>query len=178
MKKFILMKLVSLMLIGTAWGQVDKLQEFAHAIARTEGFYAKRSLPNRLRNPGDIRSRLRHAYSGQIGLYHGYVVFRRNQDGWNALYTQLQKVIDATSRFYTQDMTMAQIAKVYATSPQWPRTLCKILKITPAMTFEQYFNLPPRIRVTGGRYEFPVWPSGPTPMPVLQSMQELYASLY
>lgn len=170
MKKFILMKLVSLLLVGTAHAQVDKLQDFAHAIARTEGFYAKGSLPNRLHNPGDIRSRLRHAYPGQVGLYHGYVIFKNDQSGWFALYTQIQKVIHGTSRFYTQGMTMAQIAKVYATSPQWPRTLCKILKITPATTFEEYFMLPPRMLITGGRYDFPVWASGVAPMPVLQSM--------
>ncbi len=117
-----------------------KISRLAHAIARTEGFYVHGTLPNRLHNPGDIRSRLKHAYEGQIGLYHGYVVFRDDQFGWAALYQQIRKVLDDDSAFYNREMTFAQIAKVYATSPNWPKTLCKILKIDPRLTFDEYMR--------------------------------------
>jgi hypothetical protein len=46
---------------------------------------------------------------------------------------------------------MLQFAKSYAASPQWPKTLCKILKIATTETFEGYFGLAPRIRLTGDR---------------------------
>lgn len=151
-KRFVIAKLLGLLLVGTCWAQqseIDaKISRLAHAIARTEGFYVRGSLPNRLHNPGDIRSRLKHAYEGQTGLYHGYVVFGGDQFGWQALYQQIRKVLDDDSAYYNREMTFAQIAKVYATSPNWPKTLCKILRIDPRLTFDEYFELAPRVNFT------------------------------
>ena len=152
LKWFLIAKLLGLLLVGTCWAQQTELDKkvarLAHAIAATEGFNVKGSLPNRLHNPGDIRSRLKHAYEGQIGLYHGYVVFRGDQFGWQALYAQIRKVLDDDSAFYNREMTFAQIAKVYAASSQWPKTLCKILQIDPRLTFDEYFGLAPRVNYT------------------------------
>ena len=155
LKRFVIAKLLGLLLVGTCWAQqsdIDKkVARLARAIARTEGFYVKKSLPNRLHNPGDIRSRLAHAYEGQTGLYHGYVVFRSDQFGWQALYQQIHRVLDDDSAYYNREMTFAQIAKVYAASPQWPKTLCKILQISPQLTFDEYFGIAPR--ATEVRYD-------------------------
>ena len=172
MKKLILLKLVSLLLVGTAHAQMDKVAKFATAIARTEGFYVKGSLPNRLANPGDIRSKKRHAYPGQIGLYHGYVVFKNAAWGWAALERQIWLIVNGDSKKYTQDMTMLQIAKVYAASPQWPKTLCKILRISPTLTFEEYFELAPRVSFTEVRYDILRTPTR-TPMPELFAVSGL-----
>jgi len=151
MKKFLFGLVMSFLLIGTAVAQTEaKVDEVAHAIARTEGFYVRGTIPNRLHNPGDIRSNRRGVYPGQSGLYHGYVVFRDNASGWRALRAQLQRIVDGTSTKYTQDMTFIQIGRVYAEDPQWPKTLCKILKISPWLTFAEFMDLPPRVmyRVT------------------------------
>lgn len=149
MRKFLMAKLVSILLIGTAWAQYPNVHTLADAIARTEGFYSKGTIPNRYHNPGDIRSRLPHAYPGQVGLNRsGYVIFRSDRYGWAALHAQIQRVIDGTSTQYDQSMTFAEIAKVYATDPRWKKSVCKILKITPALTFQEYFNLAPRVRMT------------------------------
>lgn len=145
MKKFILALIVFLALTVFATAQSQQ-QKLAHAIAVAEGFYQKGTLPNRLHNPGDITSSLRHAYPGQIGLYHGYVIFKSNQYGWEALFNQIQKVIDGTSSRYTQNMTFAQIAKVYAKDRRWGNKVCSILGITPQTTFEEYFELAPKVR--------------------------------
>lgn len=168
MRKFLMAKLVSILLIGTAWANVGQVSTLAQAIARTEGFYVKGTLPNRLHNPGDIRSTRRDAYPGQVGLNKNhYVVFRSDRWGWAALEAQIQKVVDGTSSIYTQEMTFAQIAKRYASSPQWPKTLCKIIGVTPATTFQEYFGIAPRVRL-GAIHDYPVWASSGTPMPVLQ----------
>lgn len=161
LKRFLIAKLLGLMLVGTCWAQQPEIDarvaRLAHAIARTEGFYVKKSLPNRLHNPGDIRSRLPHAYEGQTGLYHGYVVFRNDQFGWAALTQQIRRVLNDDSAYYNREMTFAQIARVYATSSNWPKTLCKILKISPRLTFDEYFGIAPRVLTTGVKHDTFLW---------------------
>lgn len=128
---------------------------FAQAIARTEGYCIAKTVPNRLHNPGDIMTSLRHAYPGQTGIYKHYAIFKSDRWGWAALENQIQRVIDGTSTKYTSDMTMMEIAKVYAENWRyWGRTVCTILRIDPRLTFDEYFGLAPRVRMT---YEIPVW---------------------
>lgn len=173
MKRLLMLKLVALLLVGTAHAQMDKVAKFATAIARTEGFFVKGTIPNRYHNPGDIRAEKLHVYPGQVGLSkRGYVIFKNDAWGWAALERQIQKVIDGTSTKYTQDMTMLQIAKVYAASPQWPKTLCKILRISPRLTFQEYFDLAPRVNVTELRYDILRTLAGTSlpEMPTLQGM--------
>lgn len=183
LKRFLIAKLLGLLLVGTCWAQqteIDKkVARLAHAIAATEGFNVKGSLPNRLHNPGDIRSRLKHAYEGQVGLNKsGYVIFKSDQFGWAALYQQIRKVLDDDSAYYNREMTFAQIAKVYAASPQWPKTLCKILQIDPRLTFDEYFEMAPRVNVTENRHDTLLWLfKGRNEMPVLREMPTLLAQV-
>jgi len=186
MKKFLMAKLVSVMLMGTAAAmtglsveQLAKVEQVATAIARTEGFFRPGTLPNRLHNPGDFRSLRRDAYPGQVGLYHGYVRFSSDKAGWRVLENQITAIVLDKSKKYQRSMTFGQIAKVYAASPQWPKTFCKILQISPSMTVNEYFNLPPRIlftqETTHGK--LPVWPLGRSPMPIMFEMPELLAQV-
>ena len=146
---------VLILLCVGARAQDPRVHEFARAIGRTEGFYLKGSIPNRLHNPGDLMTDARHQYPGQTGVYHHYAVFKNDASGWAALENQIQKVIDGTSTKYTQDMSMVQIARVYAENWRyWSRTVCKILRVDPRMTFQEYFGLAPRVKVT---YAIPVW---------------------
>lgn len=176
LKRFLIAKLLGLLLVGTCWAQQTELDKkvarLAHAIAATEGFYHKGTIPNLYHNPGDIRSRLKHAYEGQVGLNRsGYVIFKSDQFGWQALYAQIRRVLDDDSAFYNREMTFAQIAKVYAASPQWPKTLCKILQIDPRLTFNEYFAMAPRVNVTENRHDTLLWLfKGRNDMPVLWSM--------
>ncbi len=84
-------------------------------------------------------------------------------------------MLDDDSAFYNREMTFAQIAKVYATSPNWPKTLCKILKIDPRLTFDEYFGLAPRVNVTENRHETLLWlfAGRRDDMPVLREMLEM-----
>lgn len=138
--------LVTVMTIASAaHGQVSiqdyQAQRLTVAIARTEGFYVKGSVPNRFHNPGDIRSKLRHGYTGQVGLSpHGYVIFAKDEYGWIALRSQIQKVIENKSHLYDSRMTFRQFGRLYAESPQWPRTLCKILGVPTTMTLAEFFG--------------------------------------
>lgn len=146
MRRLLILKLVSLLLVGTAHAQ-DKVAKFANAIARTEGFYIKGTIPHRLHNPGDITTSLPHAYPGQVGIYRGYAIFKKDSYGWAALRDQIQRVIDGKSTRYTQDMTFKQIARIYAEDSRWAKTVCKILGIEESTTFAEYFELAPRVKM-------------------------------
>jgi hypothetical protein len=181
LKWAIIKLLFGVMLVGTAVAQqseIDaKVARLAHAIAATEGFYHAGTIPNRYHNPGDIRSHSRHAYEGQVGLNRsGYVIFSSDQFGWAVLYEQIRKVLDDDSAYYNREMTFAEIAKIYATSPNWPKTLCKILKISPRLTFDEYFGLAPRVLTTGVKHDTLMWLfKGRDNMPILRKMPTLLA---
>jgi hypothetical protein len=177
-----LVVLIGIWLLAVGLGHCETQQEqvhtFARAIARTEGFFVRGTIPNRLHNPGDIMTSLPHAYPGQVGIYKHYAVFKSDAWGWAALERQIQRVIDGSSTKYSQDMTMVQIAKVYAENwSYWGKTVCKILKISPQLTFQEYFGLAPRVRFT---YDIPnVWMQrgGDAMLPML-SMPEMHAQIY
>jgi len=56
----------------------------AQAIAKKEGFYVPGSIAARNNNPGNLRS------WGSTPIVSGYAKFATVQDGWNALYSQIQ----------------------------------------------------------------------------------------
>src|SRR5260370_1046764 len=147
MKKFLILKIAFVLLVGTCHAQLGKVSQLATAIARSEGFYVKGSVPNRYHNPGDITTSKSHVYPGQVGVSkRGYAIFKNDAWGWAALEKQIQRVIDGTSTKYTQEMTFARIARIYAQDPRWGKRVCRILKIDTQMTFAEYFNLPPRVK--------------------------------
>jgi hypothetical protein len=93
------------------------------------------------------------------------------------LYELIQRVIDGNSEHYQQEMTMLQFAKNYAESPQWSKTLCKILKISDRETFEDFFGLAPRVHVRGDDGLI-LRALGGTSMSALQEMPILLSSVY
>jgi hypothetical protein len=119
--------------------------KLAKAIARAEGFYVKGSIPNRLHNPGDIRSHLQHAYPGQIGLSHGYVIFRNDHAGWAALERQIDKMVDGSSRLYNVNMTLKQFSHKYAESPTWVKNVSKILDVTSSTRMWEILDVAPSL---------------------------------
>jgi hypothetical protein len=124
----------------------------AKAIARAEGFYVKGSIPNRLHNPGDIRSHSLHAYPGQIGLSHGYVVFRNNRAGWSALEHQITRMVEGSSKYYNVNMTLNQFSKKYAESPTWIKNVSKILDVTFSTPMWEILGVAPVVCVQPNLY--------------------------
>lgn len=194
-RRFITAKLLSLCLIGTAAGQLvvktpawdwtkapteARVKAFARAIGRTEGFFVKKSIPNRLHNPGDIRTTLRHAYPGQVGIYRGYAVFKNDKAGWAALEAQIWLVINGQSKKYRQEMSMYAVARTYAEDWRyWGKSVCKILKVSPKLTLQEFFDLAPRVVTENKSYDrIPVWTYREPPMPILSSMPLVFASVY
>jgi len=88
-------------------------------------------------------------YEGQIGTCKGgHVRFRNGAAGYSALYHQIDKMLSGESKFYTQDMTLLQIGKLYAKNYRlWAKNLAKNLGVKPNTTLEEYFDLPPRVKI-------------------------------
>lgn len=145
MKKFILALLIITATLIPAYAS-SKVEQLSHAIAKAEGFYTRGTVPNRFNNPGDITSSSLHAYPGQIGLspHRHYVIFKNASHGWAALQGQIQKIIDGTSKKYTQNMTFTQMSLIYSSGKRWGTNVCAVLHISPQTTFEEFFELPPR----------------------------------
>jgi len=144
MRKLLMMKLVGLLLVGSAAGQsASKIQDFARAIAKAEGFYQKGTIPNRYSNPGDLKARSGEKYPGQRGVGRGgHVIFRTNEDGWAALTHQIEKAVSGDSRFYNPSMTFRQVAKKYAGNYQvWLKNVTGMLGVDADDTIYDYFNL-------------------------------------
>lgn len=129
----------------------DRVEQFAHGIAKTEGFYVAGSIPNRYHNPGDLKVMARgEKYPGQIGVGKAdHVIFRNSAAGFVALYGQIDKMLNGESKFYTQEMTLRQVGKLYAQNSRlWARNLAKNLGVPETVTLQEYFDLPPRVRMT------------------------------
>lgn len=168
--RLLVFKLAGLCMVGTCWAQEHSVLQFAHAIAQAEGYYRAGTIPNRCSNPGDLKVR-GERYPGQVGVCKGgHVRFRNAAAGWAALYHQIDKALAGDSKFYRQDMTLAQVAKKYAANSRlWARNVARNLGVTPSTTLEEYFDLPPNVR-TPARAPLPrMWEMSELSTPVLQS---------
>lgn len=85
----------------------------ARAIAKAEGFYQFGSVPQRLNNPGDLTVDTTGTATGKGGPGNAYVVYRTIQDGWEALYKQVDAMFSGASRYYKPDMTIGEMAARY-----------------------------------------------------------------
>lgn len=88
-----------------------KIEDFATAIARAEGFYVNGSIPDRAHNPGDLKSP-GWTYPGEVEgstLGEGIAVFQSDGAGWNALYRQLYLIVTGGSSVYSLDDTIASM---------------------------------------------------------------------
>lgn len=104
----------------------ERVDALAHAIARTEGFYAHGSKPARLHNPGDLK---------RAG---NYIKFANDATGFAALRAQIVKILNGQSHAYRLDMSIRQMARLYATSPLWPKNVAKILGVPQTASLRSY----------------------------------------
>jgi hypothetical protein len=147
MKRTICLAMLMLIATAPAWC-TTRVQELAHAIARTEGFGRVGTIPTRYHNPGDIRAHRGTHFPGQVGLNkRGYVIFKNDAAGWAALYHQIEKVIAGESIHYTVNMTLKQFSRKYATSPLWVKNVSRFLQVTPSTTLAEILDVPPVLLV-------------------------------
>lgn len=91
------------------------VQRIAQAIAFAEGFYVPGSRPARNHNPGDMTADL---IGKAVGMDGAFVVYATDDDGWNNLYTQIQKWLNGSSSHANSGSTITQISDFYTTTDQ------------------------------------------------------------
>ena len=117
----------------------SRVERFAHAIARAEGFYRRGTIPNRYHNCGDLKAVRGFTYPGQVGIGKGrHVIFANDTAGWNALYHQIGKMVSGESRHYSLSMTINQIARFYAGNwRQWAKNVSHNLGVPSTATLAE-----------------------------------------
>ena len=129
--------------LGQAQIDAAKLNTLTQAIAHAEGFYKKGTIPQRYRNPGDLKSRPGlPPLPGQIRLGKaGHIIFCSENAGWEALRVYVQKIVNGASRHYVAHTTLAQLSRVYAQRWQpWLRIATKELGVPASTRLEEYLK--------------------------------------
>jgi hypothetical protein len=95
------------------------LKLFAEAIAFAEGYGRPGAIPTVRNNPGDLK------LDGATITY-----FPTPAEGWAALYRQLQLIVSGASRYYSLDMTIADMGNVYTAteSSAWSLNVASYLR--------------------------------------------------
>lgn len=147
----LLLPLILMFLPLIANGQVvvkpNKMKQFTEAVAKAEGFGVHRAIPTRYHNPGDLKCnphRGRCVFEGTRGVGKGgHTIFKNDAAGWAALRLQVQMILEGRSRNFDKDMTINQMAKVYAKNwRQWANCVSKELGVPPTTTLAEFFDLP------------------------------------
>jgi hypothetical protein len=103
----------------------NQVQAIAKAIARAEGFYVQGSIPQRANNPGDLK-----LGDKGYGLIDDKTVFPSPGQGWNALYHEVQLILDNKSKYYNSGMTIAEVGQVYSGGdPNWAQNVADTLGV-------------------------------------------------
>jgi len=114
------------------------VQAIALAIAAAEGFGVPGAIPTLANNPGDLV--LGNMGYGTMGTQE-ITVYATAEDGWNALYGQIQKWINGTSKYYNPSMTWGQIGAIYAGSgTPWAANVAAALGVDPNSTLGDYVS--------------------------------------
>jgi hypothetical protein len=116
-------------------GMFPYIRKFAEAIANAEGYSVPGSLPARYNNPGDLTVDVTGKAVG-VGQ-HWLVQYATPEDGWDALYKQVEEMFTGQSLHYDSSMTIAQIAKIYATDwMTWANNVANYLGVTTDTTLD------------------------------------------
>lgn len=108
----------------------------ADAIAHAEGFFAGDTLPRRRNNPGSITR------DGEL------IQYPTEQDGWNALYRQIESILYGWSSYYSPGMTISEVARVYTGGDKpeaWANIVASRLGVSVT---EIWTNLPSLLEAT------------------------------
>lgn len=144
---------------------MDRINDFATAISHAEGFGIRGTIPNRYHNPGDLRARPESPpLAGQVRIGKaGHIVFKDDEAGKAALKNCILQMVDGRSRYFRSDMTLNQVARVYAENWRpWVKIVSQELGVPPTTTLRAYFHadlMPAAVRFR------PLPAADPTPMP-------------
>lgn len=118
------------------------INAFSDAIAYAEGFYVTGSRAQRNNNPGNITADITGTGIGYDGPF---VKYANPEDGWEALYAQIEKMIDGTSIFYDSTMSIKEISRVYTATDQdaWANNVASRLGVSVDTTIDDMLQMQP-----------------------------------
>jgi hypothetical protein len=122
---------------------IAKVNDLATAISHAEGFGIRGTIPNRYHNPGDLRTRPESPpLAGQVRIGKaGHIVFKDDEAGKAALRQCILQMLDGRSRHFHSDMTLNQVARVYAENWRpWVKAVSTELGVPPTTTLRAYFH--------------------------------------
>lgn len=107
----------------------DAVKLMSQGIAIAEGFFVTGSRPQRNNNPGDLTVDTINAGIGKDGPF---IIYATEDDGWRALYKQVELIFTNASRIYDSNMSIRQIAQKYTTTDQlaWAENVARTLGIS------------------------------------------------
>lgn len=108
----------------------EKIKTFAGAIGVAEGFGIAHAIPTQAHNPGDLV--LGDKGFGTLGAEQ-ITIFQDDDTGRNALYHQLNLIVNGLSHVYTLDMSIRDMANKWtATQPDaWANNVARELGVSP-----------------------------------------------
>jgi len=102
----------------------------AQAIATAEGFYVPNTRPAKDHNPGDLTVDINGRGVGKDG---SLIIYASDDDGWDALYQQVQKYFNGSSAHAGPDSSIADLSGVYTATEQssWAANVSNTLGVDP-----------------------------------------------
>lgn len=120
------------MTLTSGYGMNDpKINALATAIGKAEGFGIPGAIPTIRDNPGDIEER------GVVKTFENIAA------GESALYAQIKKIVDGTSKYYNLSMSWYDFAATWTGRDNWTswaETVASQLGVNPNSTLAEYFN--------------------------------------
>ena len=120
-----------------------RINDLATAISHAEGFGIRGTIPSRYHNPGDLKAHPDSApLAGQVRLGKaGHIVFKDDEAGKAALRDYILKMVDGRSSHFHPNMTLSQVARIYAEDWRpWVKAVCSELGVPPTTTLRAYFH--------------------------------------
>lgn len=171
---------------GHAQGpDTGRINDLATAISHAEGFGIPRTIPSRYHNPGDLKAHPDSVpLAGQVRIGKaGHIVFKDDEAGKAALRDYILKMMDGRSGHFHANMTLSQVARVYAENWRpWVRIVSTELGVPPTTTLLAYFHnsaaaLAVSFRPSSAPSPRPLPPAAdPRPLPPVLSFRPLCAA--
>jgi hypothetical protein len=167
--------IVTSSLLGLAQApDTAKVDNLAAAISHAEGFGKRHTIPSRYHNPGDLKAFSSSTpLAGQVRLGKaGHIVFKDDEAGKAALRDYIVRMVDGRSRHFRPNMTLNQVARVYAENWRpWVRVVSRELGVPPNTTLVAYLrtDAPPPPAALSFR---PLSDSTPEPLPPAMRVPE------